>query len=185
MSDGPHRSLPMRRHWKDLAQRAAKSAFAPEEVCEALPYALKRDILEAPIKDIRDIMEGGSLFPELRIEQLEALRETCRGSAPANLAIDCAIEAATNGFTGEAGTETALRNALEDTTRSALRGMEEHYEREASSRSAGYLRTRLDAARQQLDCGALAREILSSERPPSRRSVTLPRHSGVDEGPPL
>jgi len=185
MSDGPHRSLPMRRHWKDLAQRAAKSAFAPEEVCGAMPYAVKRDILEAPIKDIRGIMNGGSLFPELRVEQLEALRETCRGSAPANLAIDCAIEAAINGLTGEAGTEAALRNALEDTTRSALRGMEEHYEREASSRSAGYLRTRLDAARQQLDCGALAREILSSEKPPSPRSVTLPRHSGVDEGPPL
>ena len=62
----------MRPHWKDLAQRAAKSAFAPKEVCEALPYALKRDILEAPIKQIRDIMVGGSLFPELRIEQLEA-----------------------------------------------------------------------------------------------------------------
>ena len=185
MSDGPHRSLPMRPHWKDLAQRAAKSAFAPKEVCEALPYALKRDILEAPIKQIRDIMVGGSLFPELRIEQLEALRETCRGSAPANLAIDCAIEAARNALTGEAGTEAALRSALEDTTQSALRGMEEHYEREASSRSAGYLRTRLDAARQQLDCGALAREILSSAKPPSRRSATLPRHTGVDEGPPL
>ncbi len=185
MSDGPHRSLPMRRHWKDLAQRAAKSAFAPEQVCEALPYALKRDILEAPIKDIRDIMGGGSLFSELRIEQLEALREACRGSAPANLAIDCAIEAARNGLTGDAGAEAALRDALEDTTRSALRGMEEHYEREASSRSAGYLRTRLDAARQQLDCSALAREILSSAKPPSQRSVTLARHTGVDEGPPL
>ncbi len=175
----------MRRHWKDLAQGAAKSAFTPEEVCEALPYALKRDILEAPIKDIRDIMGGGSLFPELRVEKLETLRETCRGSASANLTIDCAIEAATNGLTGEAGTEVALRNALEDTARSALRGMEEHYEREANPRSAGHLRTRLDAARQKLDCGALAREILSSEKPSSRRSVTMPRHSGVDEGPQL
>lgn len=185
MSDGPHRSLPMRAHWKDLAQRASQSAFAHEQVCEALPHALKRDILEAPIKDIRDIMSGGSLFPELRIEQLEALRETCRGSAPANLAIDCAVEAARNGLTGDPATETALRNALDDTARSALRGMEEHYEREANSRSAGYLRTRLDAARQQLDCHALAREILASKKPPSRRSLTLPRRTGVDEGPPL
>ena len=118
-------------------------------------------------------MGGGSLFPELRIEQFEALRQACRGSAPANLAIDCAIEAARNGLTGDAGAQAALRNAIEDTTRSALRGMEEHYEREASSRSAGYLRTRLDAARQQLDCSALAREILSSAKPPSQRSVTL------------
>jgi hypothetical protein len=146
---------------------------------------LKRDILEAPIKGIQGIMGGSFLFAELRIEQLEALRETCRGSAPANLTIDCAIEAARNGLTGEAGTEAALRNALQDTTRSALRGMEEHYEREASSRSAGYLRTRLDSARQQLDCGAIAREILSAEKPLTPRSVTLTRQTGVDDGPPL
>jgi hypothetical protein len=50
MSDGPHRSLPMRRHWKDLAERAAKAAFSPDQVCEALPLALKCDILEAPIE---------------------------------------------------------------------------------------------------------------------------------------
>lgn len=185
MSDGPHRSLPMRPHWKDLAQRAAQGAFSPDQVCEALPYALKRDILEAPISTIRDIMNGGSLFPEMLVEQLEGLRQSCRGSASANLLIDCAVEAAASGLKGDAGTEGALRSALEDTTRNALRGIEEHYQREASSRSSGYVRERLDAARQQLDCGGLARELLSPEKPPARRSVTLPRHSGVDEGPPL
>lgn len=185
MSDGPHRSLRMRPHWRDLAQRAAQGAFAPEQVCEALPYALKRDILEAPIKTIRDIMNGDSLFPELRVDQLEGLRASCRGSAPANLFIDCAVDAARNGLTGDAGTQSALRNALEDTTRSSARGIEEHYQRETSSRSAGFVRDRLDAARQQLDCDAIARELLSSEKPPTRRSVTLSRHTGVDEGPPL
>ena len=185
MSDGPHRSLPMRRHWKDFAERSAKAAFSPDEVCEALPYALKREILEAPIKDIRDIMNGGSLFSEFRVEQLEALRQSCRGSASATRVIDCAVEAALGGLTGDAGAHSALRNALEDTARDSLRGIEEHYQREASSRSAGYVRTRMDAARQQLDCGALASELLSSETPQSRRSVTLTRHTGVDEGPPL
>jgi hypothetical protein len=99
MSDGPHRSLPMRPHWRHLAQRAAQGAFPPDQVCEALPYALKRDILEAPIKGVRDIMSGDSLLPELRVEQLEALRESCRGSAPANLLIDCAVDAVRNGLT--------------------------------------------------------------------------------------
>jgi hypothetical protein len=185
MSDGPHRSLPMRRHWKDLAQRAAQSAFSPDQVCEALPYALKRDILEAPIKGVRDIMSGDSLFPEMRVEQLEELRESCRGSAPANLLIDCAVEAIRNGLIRDAGTEAALQNALQDTTRSALRGIEEHYGREASSRGSEYVRDRLDAARQQLDCNALARELLSSEQPPAQRSVSLPRRTGIDEGPTL
>lgn len=185
MSDGPHRSLPMRPHWQTVAQRAAQAAFSPDQVCEALPYALKRDILEAPIKDVRDIMSGGSLFPKLRIEQLEGLRESCRGSAQGNVFLDCAVDAVRDGLTGDAGTETALRNALEDGTRCAVRSIEEHYEREASSRSAGFVRERLDAARQKLDCAAIARELLSLEKPPAKRSVTLPRHTGVDEGPAL
>ncbi len=185
MSDGPHRSLPMRPHWKDLAQRAAKGAFSPDQVCEALPYALKRDILEAPITAIRDIMNRGSLFPEMLVEQLEGLRQSCRGSATANLLIDCAVEAAASGLKGDASTESALRSALEDTTRNALRGIEEHYRREASAHSSGYVRGRLDAARRQLDCGALARELLSAEIPPARRSIVLPRLSGVDDGPSL
>jgi hypothetical protein len=130
-------------------------------------------------------MVGDSLFLEMRVEQLEALRQSHRGSASATRVIDCAVEAVANGLIGEAGTQAALQSALEDTSRSALRGIEEHYQREASSRSAGYVRTRLDAARQQLNCGAIARELLSSEKPPSKRSVTLPRQSGIDEGPPL
>lgn len=185
MSDGPHRSLPMRSHWKDVAQRAAQAAFSPEQVCEALPYALKRDILEAPIKAVRDIMNGDSLFPQLRIEQLEGLRDSCRGSAQGNALVDCAVEAVRDGLTGDAATEMALRNTLEDGTRCAVRSIEEHYEREASSCSAGFLRERLDAARQKLDCAAVARELLSPERPPAKRSITLPRRTGVDEGPTL
>jgi hypothetical protein len=172
MSDGPHRSLPMRRHWQDFAERAAKAAFSPDQVCEALPNALKREILDAPIKQLRDIMGGDSLFPEMRIEQLEALRQSYCGSASATRAIDCAIEAVANGLIGEAGTQAVLQNALEDTSRTALRGIEEHYQREAGSRSAGYVRTRLDTARQQINCGAIARELLSSEKPPP--SVSSP-----------
>ncbi len=185
MSDGPHRGLPLRRHWQDFAERSAKAAYSPDQVSEALPHALKKEILEAPIKEIRDIMGGDSLFPEMRMEQLDALRQAHRGSAASTHVIDCAVEATARGLAGEAAIHAALKNALEDTTRDALRGIEEHYQREASSRSANYVRTRLDAARQQLDCAALARELLSSEKPPSARSVTLPRHTGVDEGPPL
>lgn len=185
MSDGPHRSLPMRRHWKDLAERAAKAAFSPDQVAEGLPYALKKDILSAPIAEIREIMGQATLFPHLQIEQLELLRQSHHGSAAANHLIDCAVEAAADGLSGDDGTEAAVKNACEGISRDAVRGIEEHYQREATSRSAGYVRDRLDSARQQLDCGELARELLSSQKPPSQRSVTLPRQSGLDEGPPL
>jgi hypothetical protein len=81
MSDGPHRSLSMRRHWKDFAERAAKAAFSPDQVCEALPLALKRDILEAPIEAMREILDNRKpdLFSTHHIEKLEELRRSCPG----------------------------------------------------------------------------------------------------------
>jgi hypothetical protein len=43
MSDGPHRSLPMRRGWKRVAERGDKRAYASEEVSEAIIVALEQD----------------------------------------------------------------------------------------------------------------------------------------------
>lgn len=185
MSDGPHRSLPMRRHWRDMAERAAKAVHSETEVCETLIFALKRDILEAPIDGMREILDSRkpSLFPTHQLEQLEELRMTCRGSAAANVAIDCAIEAIQNGLRGHAAIQSALQNALDEVMKSAFRGMNEHYQREATSKERINLRTRLDAVRRQIDCGAIAKDLLSPQKLPSPRSIQLPRHTGLDEGP--
>lgn len=185
MSDGPHRSLPLRPHWKTLARRAAKAAHSSDEVAEALPFALKRELLQAPLKAINEVMCSDTLFPSIRIEQLEALRAKHPGSAPANLTIDCAVAAVASGLTGEAGAHRAVSTALSDTMHSALRATEEHYQREARPRSSSYVRQRLDAARQKVDCAAIAHELLSGGTPPRRRGVNLPTHKGVDEGPRL
>lgn len=183
MSDGPHRSLPMRRHWKVVAERAAKAAYAPDDVCESLPYALKKDILEGPVREIREIMNADTLFPSMRDEQFNALRQNFQSAAAARL-IDCAVVANADGLIGDAGSEAAVKNALEGTMRDALRGIEEHWLREGSRRT-GYVRTRLDAARHRTDCAALARDLLSAEAPSVERPATLRRRSGIDEGPPL
>lgn len=184
MSDGPHKSLPLRPHWRTFAQRAAKAAYASDEVREALTYALKRDVLQAPINKIREIMDSDTLFPSMRIEKLEELRSRHPGSAPAQLAIDCAVAAAGKGLTGQAGTHAAITMAIEDTTRSAMRSIEEHYQREAQPRSSRYVRERQQAARRQFDCGALASALLSPASPPQRRAVKLPVRDGLDQGPP-
>ena len=187
MTDGPHRSLPMRRHWKDLAERAAKSVFSKEAVREALPYALKKDAREIPLERVRDILGGGrqgKLFQEDRIAQLEDARNNCRGSALGNALINCAIEAVTDGLTGDKACGTALKNAFDEYTRNAFRGVEEHYQREGSDRSARFVRERLDAARRQCDFGGLASEIMSSDKP-ANSTARLPKHTGIDEGPSL
>lgn len=185
MSDGPHLSLNMRPHWKIAAQWAANLAHAPDEVRGALARALKMDILEAPIAGVREIMSSDTLFPSMRVEQLEALRARHPRSVATHSLIDCAIEAATGGATGEVGTAMAVAAALEDMARAPVRGIDEHYQRKAGARSSRTVRTRLDEALGNLDSSCIARELLASPRPPSRRSVELPRKTGLDEGPAL
>ena len=187
MSDGPHRSLPMRRHWKDLAERAAKAAYSVDQVCEMLPYALKKDLREVPLAAVRDILGGapqGALFPNERIEQLEAVRQASRRSAASNAVIDYAIQAVGDGLTGDAAFRATLENACEERARSGFRSVEEHYHREATARSARYVRDRLDAARQQCDFKAIASGFIAPGKPP-RDALRLPRHMGLDEGPAL
>jgi hypothetical protein len=43
MSDGPHKSLPMRPGWKKVAECASKEAFTSNEVCEAINAAIAQD----------------------------------------------------------------------------------------------------------------------------------------------
>ncbi|UWU77459.1 hypothetical protein N2603_03010 [Bradyrhizobium huanghuaihaiense] len=185
MSDGPHRTLPMRRHWKDTAERAAKFVYSEGDCREALELAIKREILGAPISAVGEILDARrpDLFQTHQVEQLEDLRGTCRGSAMANVLIDCAVEAARNGLRGRSAVQSTLQNAINDVVLSAYRQMNEHYQREAKPREVLNLRTRLDAVRRQLDGGALASEILSHSTPPSARSLQLPRHTGLDDGP--
>lgn len=183
MSDGPHRILNMRPHWKLCAQRAANLAHTADEVCEAMTHALKKDILEAPIAAVRKIMNSGTLFSDMRIDQLEALRARSPRSAATNTLIDCAVEVA--GIAGEAGTIAAVAAALEEIARPAMRGIDEHYQREADARASRTVRVRLDDAYGKLDCHGIARDLLAPGRSPSRRSVETPRRTGLDEGPPL
>ena len=186
MSDGPHRSLPLRRHWRDLAERAAKAAYSANEVCEALPVALQKDLREAPLAAIQDIFSGkqGSLFANNEIERLEAVRQASTRSAACNVVIDCAVHAVSGGLTGEAAFRATLENACEAQVRSQFRSVEEHYHREADARSARYVRDRLDAARQRCDFKAITSSLLSGARSP-RGAAYLPRHTGLDEGPSL
>ena len=184
MSDGPHRSLNMRPHWKTAARWAANLAHTADEVCGALAHALKKDIQGAPIAAVRDIMNSDTLFPGMRIEQLETLRARHPRSA-ANSLIDCAIEATASGVNGEAGTALAVSAALEDIARAPVRGIDEHYQREAGAQASRTVRTRLDEALGRLDCSGIAAALLTPAGPPSRSGVGLPRQTGIDEGPSL
>lgn len=185
MSDGPHRSLPMRRHWRDLAERAATPAFTAEQVAEAFPVALKNEFREAPLAQIRDILGGGaqsSLFKEDRAAKIETARRACAGSAAGNTLIDCALEANADGLTGDRAMRTALENALDALARAGCHQIEEHYRRKEPQSTAN-VRNRLDAARGQCARSEIASELMSDDGGGASGKVRLRKRTGIDEGP--
>lgn len=187
MSDGPHKSLPMRSHWKRLAERADKAAYSVHEVSEALPAALQQEFREAPLKKLKKALgvdNQGMLFTVQDPKELDALRAECPGSAAGNALIDCAKEAVASGLSGEAACEQALANALDECSRSAFRGIEEHYYRKAPDYRAQFVRSRLDEGRSRCDINSLAKDMLNAP-PKGSHGRTLSKHGGLDEGPEL
>lgn len=107
MSDGPHRSLPMRRAWKRVAERAANAAFAPQEICDALIPALvqdwNNDVPPGLVRSVDDILcDQQEMFQGDKVSRLESLHASTAGHGLAKVFLDCAIQRAT---TGEAGPE--------------------------------------------------------------------------------
>lgn len=187
MSDGPHRSLPLRRHWKILAERAAREAYPVFEVGEALGHALKNEFLETPLAEICKIIDGagqGNLFSDTRIDGLESLRRYHCGSAATNIVIDCAIDAVNGGMTGRQARISVLKEALAGYSFSVNRSIEEHYLRKAGSNSAGFIRDRLEAAYQRCNFDNIASEMLVADWG-SRNVGRLPLNLGLDAGPML
>jgi len=80
MSDGPYRSLNMRRGWRQLAKRAGNGAYTPDRIRNAVILALaqdwRADVSDALAGRIREIFEGpqDSLFREEKAARLETLR---------------------------------------------------------------------------------------------------------------
>lgn len=183
MSDGPHKSLPLRQHWRNFARRASNPACSTSELTEVLAQALIREFANAPVEDIRSILGGGvqpSLFAGDRTRPLEELRLQCGGAVAAIALIDCAIEVADTDLNGDRALATALENALETRLRDSFRSIEEHYLREAGNAAANDMRERLKAARRRCDYRRIARKIMSGEK-----AGVGNKRSGIDEGPAL
>ena len=84
MSDGPHRSLSMRRGWKEVAERASNSAFASEDVRDAIVGALTKDWhREMPkgfVASILEMLGGKTLFGQDKIRALMDFRQMISGN---------------------------------------------------------------------------------------------------------
>ena len=185
MSDGPHKSLQMRRGWKRVAECGDNRAFAPEEVRAALIPALEQDchaeISPEFLSAIRSkfLDQDGSLFKEHMKPQLEGLRDSA-GSGIGRIILDHAVRVVECGGAGVEGLVEATANALTDRAGRGSRQVEEHYRRRAGSSRAQNVRARIEESITGAPISGLARKILALDPRPSARPSA--KKTGLDDG---
>lgn len=185
MSDGPHRSLPMKRAWKRVAERADKDAFTIEEVSAAIVPILERDcraeIDRGFLRDLRAMLDdpNGSLFKL----DLKPLVDDLRSNATSGM--DRAIVANVSAISRQdvMGIEVllqAVEAAVGDRVACTARQMEEHYLRRSSEPRASHLRDRLEEGIAITDIGQIAARILHPKHSQPRHARS--KQSGIDDG---
>ncbi len=179
MSDGPHRSLPMRQAWKRLAEHADNPAADMEKLIQLGGYALEDDLREEfPDRLLRQIQ---SLLIDQQldlwdIEKIENLKSGIAAGYPfATAFIDHVIRLWDNKL-GDRKVENALCEALYDRFASSIRQMEEHYLRK--SYRCDRVINRLKEARGKLPITEIARNHLAG----IRRSRPSDKMTGIDDG---
>lgn len=191
MSDGPFRSLPMRRGWQDLAERADNSNFDADEIGSALAPALRQDWTEecgpellAGIDRVVAAASQGHLFGGEDVA-IDALRRIAAGFPLRGLIVDCLGQTlADDGLAGDAAKAEAVASALADWSLRSARGVEEHGLRENLNRSCAVnARQRIEAAIAQTSFEGLARQLLVLNPAPVPR--TPPKLGGLDDGVPI
>jgi hypothetical protein len=180
MSDGPHRSLPMRPGWKRVAECGDNHAFAPEEVSNAIIPALEQDCRAEMTPEFLDAFCDlyGSLFKDQLGPELEALRGAA-GCGIGRIVLDHAIQMSANGETGPEAPVQALANALTDRAARGARQVEEHYCRESNEVRAQNVRARIEQGVGGADVDGLARRVLKRD---SGSSAPPVKQQGLDDG---
>lgn len=186
MSDGPHRSLPMKRNWRSVAERADNPSFAVEEIGNAMVPALAGDCRDelSPgfIDNIRETVEEQERL--LIKDDIRSLAHALRPEAGAGIGRRL-IEIVALVSSADAPDLTALvramKAALAERAARCIRQIEEHYLRKSSASRANDVRARLEQAIASASLDVLARQILKiDDSRPARASA---KRDGLDEGP--
>ncbi|PCJ04636.1 MAG: hypothetical protein COB16_17950 [Rhodobacteraceae bacterium] len=191
MSDGPHRSLPLRPKWREVAKRASKDAFDFVSVREALEPALLGDCrAELPsrlIGQISSIVEGGDLLSQTADDQQASLlniRDDLSVNPLGASVIECVMMSLSQGNEGKDVLEDGIKTALFERAMSNARTIEEHYKEKASAFQGSKVRQQLGEAIDGADCfGRIAASIIGNAA--AQVTPKIPVHDGVEEGPPL
>ena len=142
MSDGPHKSLPLRRAWKRVCAIAGNTTHGLDEVVERLLPALAADVRhevgEAFAAKLRKILEPDAeqltLFSDVR-DQLAALRREQCSPFQSDL-IDSVDDAVRDGRKGLDALTTGAKVAIDTRASATINSVVEHYLRKAPHEAA-------------------------------------------------
>ena len=189
MSDGPHRSLPMRRAWKELAKRADQRAYDSEQVSEAVPHALASDWknevsapLIAALKNVFAGRDNSLRLPEIALDQLEAARTLGAGSVFGTNAVSWCIQLVHEGRMDLDALYEAVGLAAKERGFAGTRQVEEHYLRKSSQRRSDGVSARLESAVSGLSEGKLGAMLIDPQ--PGARSAPR-KKTDINDGVPL
>lgn len=183
MSDGPHRSLPMRPGWKKVAEYADNEAFASDELCDAVVSAVERDwrkdISPGLVACIQDVLGVATLCSKDTVRAVEELRPSVAGCPMGNALLDHLAYVISDGKSGDAALREAVICTLTDWSARCARQVEEHYLRESNAANTKNVRGRIEEAIQKAHFADLAVHLLD---PNAKQARQLKKRDGLDDG---
>lgn len=186
MIDGPHRSLPLKRHWRDFMLCADKEAYSLEERCQSLSIAVKKEFSSSVLTAVRDVLdEREQGLPSIvdPIERIETIQENYPGSTADSFFIEEVICGLLKGETSQKVLEDGLKNACERLICAHFRSIEEHQCRK-ELKTIGYLRKRMYETAQETKADFIVSELIKDLD--LKKNVQKPsKRTGLDEGPEL
>lgn len=185
MSDGPHKSLPMKRGWQRVAKRADNRTYGADEISIAMIPALERDCQDEMsgefIDGIRRVFEEQEelLIKDDVVAQVEALRREA-GCGIGRTLLNNVTQISAGNAVGVLDLINAMTAALADRAARCGRQAEEHYLRESTASRANNVRARFEEGIAGAALEALARHILKLDaRSPGRPAL---KRDGLDDG---
>lgn len=189
MSDGPHRSLPMRKAWKEVAKRADELAYDSDQVSEATQHAVTSDFrneVSYPLlKALKNVFSGrdNSLgLPEISLHQLEDTKALAAGSVFGTSMVSWCIQLVHEGRLDMDAFHEAVGLAAKQRCFANTRSVEEHYERASNPKRARGVGARLSAAISELSERKLGSMLVDPQTPYGRR---LGKRTDVNDGVPF
>lgn len=186
MSDGPHRSLPMKPKWRSVAERAYNFAFELDEIRAAMMPALARDCNDEMTPRFIDRLRGlceqrqTLLFRDDISAPVEALRQEA-GTGMGRRVLEIFERLSKQEKVSDITALKAVENAFAERIAKTNRQIEEHTLRKATVSRANNVRTRLEQATAKMSLTGLARQVLKlDDNRPARSAM---KRDGIDEGP--